>query len=111
MRRALAVFGLAVLHFVASICLFGILYTRGMAAFDQGSSDTTLFDSIVGQIVLILWFPFYPLAWWLNIPSGSIYEWSLLIGTSILWGVAAYAAIYFVRRWRGERIVSATPTV
>ena len=110
-KRALIVLAIATSHFIDTIVLFGILYSRGMAAFDRGSGDASVFDSIVGHTLRILWFPYHPLAWWLNIPSGSIFEWALLLATSILWACMIYLLFRFVSNSRKRRMVHSTSTI
>ena len=103
MKRVVTIIGFILLHLFITMCLFAILFSRGMSAFDKGNADATLFDSIVGHTLLNLWFPFYPIAWSWNVPSGSVYEWALLFSTSAIWGSAIYLFVRFIASRRARR--------
>ena len=101
-KRVLIILGIAVFHFVVAVFLFGIVYTRGMAAFDSGAAPT-VFDSIVGHIAQILLFPFIPFARYIHVESGGPAEWALFFGNSFLWAAVLYSIIAFIGRRRRTR--------
>jgi hypothetical protein len=69
-KRALTILAIAALHFITSLVLFGIVYSRGMAAFDSGA-EPTAFDSVLGRLTQVLLFPFIPLAQYMDLQSGE----------------------------------------
>jgi hypothetical protein len=110
LKRALTILAIAALHFIVTILLFGIVYTRGMQAFDTGAS-TTLFDSIVGHIAQALLFPFIPLAERIHVQSGSPAEWALFLGNSFLWATVLYSIIAFISHYRRTRASKSPQTI
>jgi len=106
MKRIGAIIGFSLLHLFVTMCLFAIVFSRGMAAFDKGCTEVTALDWIVGHILMVLWFPYYPFGLSSRVASGSIYDWGLVFGTSTLWGCALYLLFDNVRRWRNRRAVA-----
>jgi len=49
MKRIGAIIGFSLLHLFVTMCLFAIVFSRGMAAFDKGSTEVTALDWIVGH--------------------------------------------------------------
>jgi hypothetical protein len=109
-KRALIILAIAASHFAITLLLFGIVYSRGMEAFDTGTPPT-LFDSIVGHIAQALLFPFIPLAERIHVHSGSPTEWALFLGNSFLWAVVLYSIVVFISHYRRTRESKSPQTI
>jgi hypothetical protein len=109
-KRALIILAIAVSHFIVTIFLFGVVYARGMAAFDSGA-PSTVFDSVVGHVAQILLFPFIPFAQYIHVQSGGPAEWALFFGNSFLWAGVLYSIVASIRHHRRTRESKSPATI
>ncbi|MCI0332637.1 MAG: hypothetical protein L0228_05380 [Planctomycetes bacterium] len=91
----------SVLHFIAGFIAFSISFSLGMDRFDDGG-DPSFIEKLSNIAVNILWFPAWLVADAVNLHN-DLAEWALVIGNSVIWGIASFGILATIARVYGVR--------